>query len=128
MKISLVFPSWCGSFGIYSRVANKIAAFPPLNLAMVAALARQAGWEAQIIDAEVEHLDFQQVLRRVREFNPDLIGMTATTPFFHRVEESARQLKQHLNTPIIVGGQHISILADKPSPTASTIASSANAN
>ena len=113
MKISLVFPSWCGSFGIYSRVANKIAAFPPLNLAMIATLARQAGWEAQIIDAEVEQLDFPQVLRRVQEFNPDLIGMTATTPFFHRVEETARQFKQHLKTPIIVGGQHVSILAEK---------------
>ena len=113
MKLSLVFPSWCGSFGIYSRVASKVSSFPPLNLAIVASLARQAGWEAQIVDAEVEHLNDAEVLQRVREFHPDLIGMTATTPFFHRIEEMARQFKAHLGTPVIVGGQHVSILAEK---------------
>lgn len=113
MKLSLVFPSWCGSFGIYSRVAHKASSFPPLNLAIIAALARQSGWECQIIDAEVEQLEDAEVLRRVRAFGPDLIGMTATTPFFHRIEEMARQFKADLETPVIVGGQHVSILAEK---------------
>lgn len=116
MKISLVFPAWCGSFGIYSRVAHKASSFPPLNLATVAALARQAGWEAQIVDAEVERLDDDAALRRVREFQPDLIGMTATTPFFHRIEEMARRFKSQLDTPVIVGGQHVSILAEQAFP------------
>ena len=113
MKLSLVFPAWCDTFGIYSRVAHKASSFPPLNLAIVAALARQAGWEAQIVDAEVEQLDDAAVLRRVREFGPDLIGMTATTPFFHRVEEVARRIRAELNVPVIVGGQHVSILEEK---------------
>ena len=116
MKISLVFPAWCGSFGIYSRVAHKASSFPPLNLATVAALAQRAGWEAQIVDAEVERLDDAAVLRRVREFRPDLIGMTATTPFFHRIEEMARRFKAQLDTPVIVGGQHVSILEEKAFP------------
>jgi anaerobic magnesium-protoporphyrin IX monomethyl ester cyclase len=39
--------------------------------------------------------------------------MTATTPFFHRIVETARQLKQHLPVPVIVGGQHVSILQEE---------------
>ena len=113
MKLSLIFPAWCNTFGIYSRVAHKASSFPPLNLAIVAALARQAGWEAQIVDAEVEQLDDAAVVRRVQEFKPDLIGMTATTPFFHRIEEMARRIKTELGRPVIVGGQHVSILAGK---------------
>ncbi len=113
MKLSLIFPAWCDTFGIYSRVANKVSAFPPLNLATVGAVAQQAGWDVQLIDAEVEQLDFSAVLRRVQAFQPDLIGMTATTPFFHRIEEMARFLKAQTDRPVIVGGQHVSILQEK---------------
>jgi hypothetical protein len=72
VRLSLIFPAWCDTFGVFAKVAHKASSFPPLNLAIVATLARQAGWEAQIIDAEVEQLDFSQVLRRVRDFRPDL--------------------------------------------------------
>jgi hypothetical protein len=69
VKISLLFPAWCGSFGIYSRVAHKASSFPPLNLALIAALPAKR-LEAQLVDAEVEQLDDAAVLRRVRQFGP----------------------------------------------------------
>lgn len=113
MKFSLVFPSWCEAFGIFERTAKKASSFPPLNLCIVGALAEQHGWEVQLIDAEVENLSLPQILERLDAFDPDLVGLTATTPFFHRAVETARSIKAHRNRPIIVGGPHISILREK---------------
>ncbi|MFA5191324.1 MAG: radical SAM protein [Verrucomicrobiia bacterium] len=110
MRLALIFPAWCEEFGALSRIAKKIAAFPPLNLGIVGAMAEQAGWEVLLIDAEVEKCSVAEIMRRVRDFAPDLIGMTATTPFFHRVAALAEQLKAEFGTPIIVGGQHVSIV------------------
>ncbi|MEI6491396.1 MAG: radical SAM protein, partial [Verrucomicrobiota bacterium] len=44
---------------------------------------------------------------------PDLIGMTATTPFFHRIIAMAKELKRASSVPIIVGGQHVSIVGQE---------------
>ncbi|MEI6493140.1 MAG: hypothetical protein WCO94_11375, partial [Verrucomicrobiota bacterium] len=62
MKLSLIFPSWCDEFGTYSKVAKKASSFPPLNLCIVGALAEQAGWQVQLIDAELEQLSTKDVL------------------------------------------------------------------
>ena len=64
----------------------------------------------QLIDAELEQIGTEQVLERVADFQPDLIGMTAKTSFFHRILALAKELKSRGNIPIIVGGQHVSIL------------------
>lgn len=109
MKLSLLFPSWYQAFGSFSQAAKKVSTFPPLNLCIVAAIAEKAGWEVQIIDAHIEQLDSDELVKRVREFNPDLIGMTATTPFFNNVESVARLLKSELSLPIMIGGPHASI-------------------
>ncbi len=112
-KISLIFPAWCAEFGKFKNVAKKASSFPPLNLAIVASLAESAGWEVQFIDAQVEELDIPEVVERVREFGPDLIGLTATTPFFHVCSLIAEELKKALDVPIVVGGVHISIMKEE---------------
>lgn len=109
MRLSLLFPSWHEEFGSFSQAAKKVSTFPPLNLCIVAAIAESAGWEVQLIDAHIEQLDHDALVNRVLEYKPDLIGMTATTPFFHGVEAVARILKSKLSVPIMVGGPHASI-------------------
>ncbi|HOW35785.1 MAG TPA: radical SAM protein [Candidatus Omnitrophota bacterium] len=113
MKISLIFPCWTHVFESLSEVANSASTFPPLNLAYLAAIAEENGHTVQLIDGEAEHLTVAEVTARVKEFSPDLIGMTATTPLFHNVVAQAEALKAALSVPIIVGGPHVTYFKEK---------------
>ncbi len=107
MKLSLVFPSWFAEFGGFKEAARKVSTFPPLNLCLIAAIAQKAGWTVQLIDAHIEGLDDQAVLERVRAFAPDLIGLTAATPFYPNAVRLARLFKRDLGRPVIMGGPHV---------------------
>lgn len=109
MKLSLVFPAWSEEFKAYKHAAKKVSTFPPLNLCIIAALAEKEGWEVQVIDAHIEQIGHWEVAERVAAFGPDLIGLTATTPFFHTAVLQAKMLKERVNAPIIMGGTHVSI-------------------
>lgn len=114
MKIALLFPSWTGEYGIFSHFAKKASIWPPLNLAYLAAIAEKNGHEVRIIDGEVEGLSLKKTLEEIAVFNPDIIGITATTPFYHLAVELARELKAaDKNIPIIIGGHHITVLKEK---------------
>lgn len=111
MKVLFVFPKWTGEYGIFSIFAKRGAVYQPLNLAMLAAIAEAHGHEAAIIDAQAEDLDLDAVIQRVEAFAPDVIGLTATTPFFHVVGSCAKRLKEKFPTiPLLLGGPHITIL------------------
>ncbi|MBP7216778.1 MAG: B12-binding domain-containing radical SAM protein [Candidatus Omnitrophica bacterium] len=83
--------------------------FPPLSLAWVAAIARQAGHAVTIIDARTLHLDKEETLSRLREFKPDILGFMMTTYMFPETLEWIRFLKQKLNIPVVVGGYNLRV-------------------
>ncbi|MFA5095968.1 MAG: radical SAM protein, partial [Candidatus Omnitrophota bacterium] len=58
-------------------------------------------------------LSNQEIIRRVKDFSPDLIGMTGTTPVFHLVAKLARELKEELGVPIMAGGHHVTLFKEK---------------
>jgi radical SAM superfamily enzyme YgiQ (UPF0313 family) len=113
MKLLLVFPRWCDAFGIFQMVAKKASTFPPMNLALIAQIARNAGWDVRILDGEASNLSLEKVADLAKEYQPDLVGFTATTPFFKTVQLHAQAIKKVLDVPIIVGGTHISILRER---------------
>ena len=114
MNIVLLFPRWTNEYGIFSHFAKKASIWPPLNLAYIAALAEQQGHRVKIIDAEAENISLKEVIKQTGRFKPDIIGMTATTPFFHIVVNYAKLLKQTFpNASIAIGGAHITILQEK---------------
>lgn len=112
MKLSLIFPAYNTAFGIYKKVAKGVTPYPPLNLILIAAYAEKLGWEVQFIDGHAEQLEATEILGRISRFQPDLIGLTATTPFFPAVYRLSEMFKEKLNTPIMVGGPHISIMRE----------------
>lgn len=108
-RLSLVFPRWDVEFQGFRHVARKVGNFPPLNLALIAAIAEREGWEVQIVDAHIEGLPQQELLRRVLDFKPDLVGLTATTPFWHDLVGFAKGLKSVSSVPVIAGGTHATV-------------------
>lgn len=76
----------------------------PLSLAYLAATLERAGHTARVLDYQVSDPDIGQV---VREFRPDLMGVTAFSkefPHSLRLMEQARRTAP--NMPIVLGGPH----------------------
>ncbi len=83
MKILLLYPTWTGAYGLFGHFARRNSTWPPLNLALLAAIAERHGHEATILDGEAEHISLDDMVRQAVEQKPDLIGFTCTSPFFH---------------------------------------------
>ncbi len=85
--------------------------WPPLNLAYLGAWAEQSGHAVQIVDGEAEGLSLDAAARQVLAYRPDLVGITATTPFYHLAIDAARALKlARFQGPIAIGGPHITVM------------------
>lgn len=114
MKIILLFPKWTGEYGLFAHFARRGSTWQPLNLAYLAAIAENKEHEVKVIDGELENMPLAMMVEAIAAFNPDIIGLTATTPFFHIVCELAAGIKQKLDkTPVVIGGPHITILKEQ---------------
>ena len=115
MKVVFTYPQWTSKQkGIIKFFSRKVGVVPPLGLAYLAALTENAGHEVLIIDAEAEGLNIEQVIEKLKQFRPDIIGVTATTTFFHESIRSATCFKSHFpDIPICIGGAHVTILKEK---------------
>ncbi|MDP2922221.1 MAG: radical SAM protein [Candidatus Omnitrophota bacterium] len=111
MKITIVYPP----FGVVENqpnikaVAENYGVFPCLSLAYVAAVFESCGCTVQFIDANALSLSKEEVLKLVKDFNPDLLCFTITTYLFHQTLEWVKYLKQNTGIRIIVGGMHLSL-------------------
>lgn len=114
MKIIFLFSRWSSDYGFVSHFIKRSVRFPPLNLALLAAIAEENGHEAKIIDGQAEDLSCEEQADEALEFKPDIIAMTATTPFYNYTKDLAAYLKKKSpNIPIVIGGHHITILREK---------------
>lgn len=116
MKVAFVMPHWTSVFGGFSLVAGRVSAFPPLNLAMLAAQVESLGHTALVIDAEIERLTVEETIRRLRDFHPDIVGFTATTPLFQTTSDWALRIKESLGVQTAIGGFHVTLFQEKAFP------------
>ncbi len=115
VKVALLYPAWTNAYsGLVGHFARRNSVWPPLNLACLASIAEQEGHKVTVIDGEAEKLSTPQMVRRVQQFNPGVIGLTSFTPFFHLNVTLAAALKAAgVKAPIAVGGPHARIMGDK---------------
>lgn len=114
MKVLLLYPTWTGAYGLFGHFARRNSTWPPLNLALLAAIAERHGHDVTIIDGESEQVPLDEMVKRAVAHNPDVIGFTATSPFFHISKAVAEGIKRVApQIPITVGGPHITIMKEK---------------
>lgn len=88
------------------------AAGPPLGLAYLAAVAVEQGWETKILDGLTESLTMQDVAGIVEGFQPDVVGLTATTPAIYDAYAVARIVKEHApGALVLLGGPHATFMS-----------------
>ncbi len=113
MKIALIYPQFDKyqkkSFGIGGY--EQIMRYPPLSLAYVAAIIKKAGHQAVIIDGNILNLDLSEVIKKIKDSSPDLLGFTVTTSSFHNVTSWIGVVKKIINIPVIIGGALLDLYA-----------------
>jgi anaerobic magnesium-protoporphyrin IX monomethyl ester cyclase len=86
---------------------------PVLGLAYLCSSLEAQGIECRIFDAYFHAWSESDLIRRVREYRPDVLGFTAMT---HEIKKTARiseLLKTDLGVPAVVGGCHITALPEQ---------------
>jgi anaerobic magnesium-protoporphyrin IX monomethyl ester cyclase len=92
------------------RVVQKyFGMFPPLALAWIAAIARNAGHEVILIDARTLDLTREAVLERLKVFRPEIMGFMMTTYMFPETLGWIQYLKKELAVPVVVGGYNLRV-------------------
>jgi anaerobic magnesium-protoporphyrin IX monomethyl ester cyclase len=87
---------------------------PPLGLAYLATVAEQAGHTVRILDAAVLGLSPPEMTRDILAWQPDLLGISATTLGYTDAVQLAQNVRQHRPEPFIVlGGPHVSFLDEQ---------------
>jgi anaerobic magnesium-protoporphyrin IX monomethyl ester cyclase len=114
MKVLLLYPTWTGAYGLFGHFARRNSTWPPLNLALLGAIAERHDHTVRIMDGEAERMSLEDMVKAAVAYKPDVIGFTATSPFFHlskAVAEGIKQVAPHI--PIAVGGPHMTIMKEK---------------
>ncbi len=80
---------------------------PPLGLLYLGAQLERDGVRVAIVDCGMEKLSVDQSLDRIREINPQIIGLGATTPDLVVVEDFAAIIKAaRPESAMVLGGPH----------------------
>jgi len=84
---------------------------PPLNLLNIAAVLLEKGYSVSVIDGVTKNKGPNEVVRSIIALKPRFIGFTSMTAHIYECGEMAGELHRNLpETPIIIGGIHISTL------------------
>ena len=86
-------------------------AYPPLGLALAASLLEKNNIPVSILDLQVEPLDAEQLEYKIKEINPQLIGLSASTPVIKEAFKIAEIAKKALpEAKIVLGGVHATVM------------------
>lgn len=86
---------------------------PPLGLGYLAAVLEKAGHSVGILDLCANGSDYKQALRFLLKERPDIVGISATTPNIEQAYILAKNIKESLGVPIVMGGPHATFYPDE---------------
>ncbi len=110
MRVLLIRPP--ARHTVESEVPEAVEAenlsYPPLSLLSIAAFLRdKSAHDVDILDAQLDDLDYDQVLAAVRAFAPDVVGITAFTVQLVDVHRTVQTCKDAGVRYVVVGGPHV---------------------
>lgn len=101
MRVALINPQF--------RLPIDTRTTAHLGLAYLGAVSQKRGDTVRIFDADVEE---QSIEDFVREFQPDLVGITANTPQVKQAWRTAKAIKSVRDVPVVIGGPHPSVASE----------------
>jgi radical SAM superfamily enzyme YgiQ (UPF0313 family) len=105
MRVCLISPPYDSAVKSVVGVSS-----PPLSLAYLASVLRDEH-EVKIIDSNILDYTMEDVRRELREFYPDIVGVTSVTPSIPQAYHVAKMAKEVRNDCIVlIGGSHATFL------------------
>ena len=81
----------------------------PIGLGCLAGIAEKIA-ETSVIDLNVQ--TDEELSERLSSFDPDMVGISATTPSYPSAVSILKEVKKLKNIPVIIGGSHVSFKPD----------------
>ena len=101
MKVTLVYPPLLP--GEKPRYG-----LPPMGILYIGAELQKNGHEVSVIDADIEGLTVREMVERILDGSPDLVGFSIMTPQVPAALEACFHLKRlEPDLPVMLGGAHI---------------------
>ena len=113
MKILLVIPPDKNTLIIEApnEVAGEAGTYPPQGLMYISAcLRKKSNHDIKILDCDTDRLNFQQLEQEIKDYSPDVVGVTAYTPMIYdawQVMKIAKKVNPKIIT--VMGGHHSDI-------------------
>ena len=108
MRVCLISPPYM------SAVKSVIGtSSPPLGLAYLASVIRNK-CEVKIVDANVLDYGLEDIKGELKAFQPDVVGVTSTTPSIYeayKVAEAAKDVRK--DCIVVLGGSHATFLPEE---------------
>lgn len=105
-KVLLIYPPLPMAERYGKGLKDIGTALPPLGLLYLGAVLEKAGYQVKIHDSDLLCSELNDVLRTVKEFQPDFIGIYCNTSNYHRVINYADNIKKISQAPVCLGGPH----------------------
>ena len=112
-KVLLVRPAYSGVYKLFGRPPRDREVRPPLGLLSIAASLRAVGHQVEVLDGEPDQLEPDEIVARILRSDPDVLGVTSTTPEIHMAQHivaSAKAARPRMMT--VLGGAHASALPE----------------
>ncbi|RLI49168.1 MAG: B12-binding domain-containing radical SAM protein [Candidatus Thorarchaeota archaeon] len=108
MKVLLLSPPTTTEIKKVLGIAN-----PPLGLAYLASVVRNKGHDVKIIEAVGENKTFEDIRKEIVRYDPDIVGITATTsmiPDAYIVAKIAKRTRP--DAIVVIGGPHVTFVPE----------------
>lgn len=112
MKIILINPPFSAYGGLKGHGGKSL----PLNLGYLAAYVRRerSDYKLSIFDAEALCMSFEDIVKHISAENPDVIGITSSTPGFSNAIKTAQVCKgANSRAWVVLGGIHPSAFPEE---------------
>ncbi len=102
--------AYCVPDGFAEGFEKVIRPYQPLGILSLAAVLIKDGFnDIQVLDPDVGGLPRSEVVRKVKKFSPDIIGLSCMSFTYLYCLNLAKELKKQLDCPITIGGTHVSL-------------------
>ena len=109
-KVLLLSPPYLDIYGNFKNAAGR---YFPLGVGYIASyLIKYGGHEVRLYEPEAQRLTISSIANIVKNYSPDIVGITCSTANFTRAIELAKLCRSNSKAKIILGGVHVSAIPE----------------
>ena len=109
-KVLLLSPPYLDIYGNFKNAAGR---YFPLGIGYIASyLIKYGGHEVRLYEPEAQGLTVSGIAEIIKDYNPDIVGITCSTANFTRAIELAKLCRDKSKAKIIMGGVHVSAIPE----------------